>query len=558
MPGREDGGSAESWLFWALLAGWENTETGEISTEEINEGRIHMPKKIVSTILCISMAFCSIPINTRAAELELKQEDTVTSIVDTSSVIAANAKSIQEILAQSKYSARQGHGFAAERGNNLVDRIKGKNAVVVGDNNVLNGPDRMISNRDGSALFIQTKYYAKASAGINNCFDNQTGLFRYIDADGNPMQIEVPKDQYDECVQLMRKRISDGKVPGVTNPDEAKNIVRKGNLTYKAAENLAKAGTIESLTYDAGTGVVTASVTFGISAVLNYAACRINGSNKEEAVKIAAEEGFHTGVLVFGTHVIASQLSKTAVKDAFKTSSEALVKACGKNFAESLVKVAGKNAAEAGAGRTVINLTATAAKALRTETIFAVVSIAVFTVPDAVDLFNGRISQKQFVKNFAVTAVSIVAGTAAAIGGGALGNLIVPGVGTIPGYVIGGLVGGIGGGIAVDLVADYITEDDAEIMYVLIQDRFAQNCEDYLVSEIEATNIVNELSNMLNDNLFKDMYQCEENKREQFVDNLLRPLFEKEVEKRPKIEKLTEEDLRKQLKQELAGVALIH
>lgn len=517
-----------------------------------------MRDRIVSVFLCIVMVICSIPLNARAAELSNNQDETLSGIVDTSSAIAANAKSIEAIVAQYKFSARQGHGFAAELGNNLSDKVKGKNAKIVGDNNLLNGPDRMIINRDGSVIFIQTKYHATAASGIKACFDDVTGLFRYVDADGHPMQIEVPKEQYEEALQLMRAKIKEGKVPGVTNPDEAENLVRKGNITYKAARNLAKAGTMESITYDAATGVITASVTFGISAVLNYAICRINGSDREEAIKIAAEEGLHTGVLVFGTHVIASQLSKTALKDAFKTSSEALVKACGKNFAESLVKVAGKNAAEAGAEMTAKTLTATAAKALRTEGIFAAVAIAVFTIPDAVDLFNGRISQKQFIKNFAVTAVSIVASTAGYIGGGALGGLIVPGVGAIPGSVVGGIIGGVGGGIAADLLMDYIVEDDAEIMYALIQDRFAQNCEDYMISETEANNIINEFSKMLNDDLFKDMYQCEEDKREQFVDDLLEPLFEKEVAKRPKLEDLTEEDLRTQLKQELAGVALIH
>ena len=518
-----------------------------------------MRNRIVSVFLCISIILGSIPLYTKASELPKSPDNNKSSaIIDATSAIAANAKSIEEIMAQYKFSAWQGHGFAAERGNNLIDKIKGKNAIVVGDNNVKNGADRIIRSNDGSVLFIQTKYHASASSGINDCFDINTGLFRYLDADGHPMQIEVPKDQYEEAVRLMRQKISEKKVPGVTNPDDAENLIRKGNITYKAARNLAKAGTLESLTYDAATGVVSASCSFGISAVLNYAACRINGANKEEAVKIAAEEGLHTGVLVFGTHVIASQLSKTALKDAFKTSSEALVKACGKSFQESLARVAAKNAAEAGTEMTAKTLTETAAKALRTEAIFAVVAIGVFTVPDAIDLFKGRISQKQFVKNFAVTAVSIVAGTAGAIGGGALGNLIVPGVGTIPGSVIGGIIAGTGGGIVADIIADYITKDDAEVMYAMIQDHFALYCEEYLLSEEEANNVINEFSKMLNDDLYKDMYQCVESKREQFVDELLKPLFESEVSKRTRMEELTEEDLRAQLKQELAGVALIH
>ena len=38
--------------------------------------------------------------------------------------------------------------------------------------------------------------------------------------------------------------------------EETKNIVREGKLTYNQALNLAKAGTIESITFDAYTGAV--------------------------------------------------------------------------------------------------------------------------------------------------------------------------------------------------------------------------------------------------------------------------------------------------------------
>ena len=38
--------------------------------------------------------------------------------------------------------------------------------------------------------------------------------------------------------------------------EETKNIVREGKLAYNQALNLAKAGTIESITFDAYTGAV--------------------------------------------------------------------------------------------------------------------------------------------------------------------------------------------------------------------------------------------------------------------------------------------------------------
>ena len=62
------------------------------------------------------------------------------------------------------------------------------------------------------------------------------------------MQIEVPSDKYDAAVEAMQEKIKNGSVPGISDPEEAKNIVRKGHFTYEQAKNIAKAGTVESLT----------------------------------------------------------------------------------------------------------------------------------------------------------------------------------------------------------------------------------------------------------------------------------------------------------------------
>ena len=82
------------------------------------------------------------------------------------------------------------------------------------------------------------------------------------------MQLEVPKDQYQKVLDGFRRKIEKGKVPGVTDPNEAPNIVRKGRLTYQQAVNLTKPGTIESLSYDAFTGAVTCSCALGITFVV--------------------------------------------------------------------------------------------------------------------------------------------------------------------------------------------------------------------------------------------------------------------------------------------------
>lgn len=520
-----------------------------------------MYKKIIALVLSLCILTQAIPLtsfaekiteNTQAeADIIIDEE-----IIDISSITAVDNKTVNDVLAQYKFSSPQGHGFAAERGNDLADKIKGKNTRVVGDNNIANGPDRKIINRDGT-VFIQDKYYADAKSGIDACFD-ETGAFRYTDGDGNPMQIEVPKDQYDDAVEQMRKKIQEGKLKnaGITDPDEANTLVRKGTLTYNQAKNLAKVGTIESLTYDAANGAVTAAYSCGISAIINYSVCRLSGENKEEALKIAVDEGLKTGVMAFGASVVAGQLSKTGIMKAFVPASEAVVKAFGDDFAKALINSTGNSVLTATNESAAQTITTQAAKALRAQALVAVVEVVVFSVPDAIDMFNGRISKKQFVKNFAVTAVTVVAGTAGGFAGGTLSNLLVPGVGTVPGTIVGSILFGTVGGWATDKIADYITDDDAEEMYVIVQDSFVQKCEDYLVNETEAQNIVDELYGMLDEDMYKDMYQSEN--REEFIDEILVPLFEQEISKREKMDEPTEEEMREVLKAQLNEVVFIH
>lgn len=108
--------------------------------------------------------------------------------------------------------ARQGHGYAAEQVNDGIDTIFGRDARIVGNDNAKNGADRMV---DGQ--FIQTKYCQDARTSVNAGFENGgQGSYRYLDKNGNPMQLEVPSDQYDEAVRCMEQKIKEGKVPGVS------------------------------------------------------------------------------------------------------------------------------------------------------------------------------------------------------------------------------------------------------------------------------------------------------------------------------------------------------
>lgn len=494
----------------------------------------------IAALLAVSLVFTGVPAKAESVYSE------------SGAYTVGNHYTVRGLLDQFGFVLERGHGFAAEVGNNFVDRLKGKNASVVGNDFAKNGADRKIIGRHGAVTLIQTKYHSTAQGGISACFEND--LFRYVDADGIPMQIEVPKDQYDEAVALMRKKIGDGclKNAGVTDPADADTLVRKGNLTYKQAVNLAKAGTVESLQYDAANGIVSSSCAFGISALVNYAVCRLNGTDRREALRLAALEGVKTGGIVFGTAVISAQLFKTGAGKIFIPVTENLVNLLGDDFARVLLQSVGVSAA----GMTHGQLRNQAAKVLRHQTLTSGVSILLLSANDVADLFRGRISAEQLLKNLTVTTAGVVGGVAGSTAGAAIGSAIAPGIGTKVGEIVGGIL--LGGAISYgsEKLIGYFLRDDAEEMTEILSNVFLTLGEDYLLDETEAEAVVEVLGTKLTEDFLKNMYASDD--REACAAAVIEPLMADAVSGREAIAAPTEAEMRAQLKAELEGLVFIH
>ena len=337
-----------------------------------------------------------------------------------------------------KYHSKQGHGFAAEDANALWDKMHGKTVDKVGLDNSLNGPDR-ISN----GVMIQTKYHADASKYVASAFEN--GKYRY-----GSMKLEVPRDQYDDAIRLMRNRIANGEVPGVTDPKMAEQIVIKGHYTYDEAVRIAKAGNLDSIKFDIQTQAVACAFACGLSFSVTYCTAKAKGMSHTEALKVASIQAAKSGGATMISGVAAQQLLRTQVGRNFAAAATKAVKPVvraamntevGKQMVTKTASViAGKQVAGAAAANVVT-------KALRTN---AVVSSVVFvgtTIPDAVKLCRGKISGQEFAENTTSNAAGVGGGWAGASAGAALGSAICPGIGT----AIGGIIGGIGGGISASL-----------------------------------------------------------------------------------------------------------
>nr|MCR4942684.1 hypothetical protein [Campylobacter sp.] len=337
-----------------------------------------------------------------------------------------------------------GHGDAAEIMNNELDNLHGKNAKIVGGDNVPNGADRIV---DG--VKIQSKYCKSAQSSVDSAFKGSKGVYKYLDNNGKPMQLEVPKDQYDKAIELMELKIKKGQVPGISDPNEAKNIVRKGNVTYQEAKNYTKFCTKESLKFDAMNGTVVAIGAFGVSYVINVTALYLKEGDLKKALKQSAFTSMQVGAQAFITYIASTQLQRIPQINAFlqNTINFSFTSKFGQTFAKSV-------------GKPVNISSATAANnAIRSTVVVAVATMAVTSSLDVIKMMKNEISGMQCVKNIVVNAGGIAGGSAGALIGATIGS-VVPVVGTFVGGVLGGLIGGFGGGTLSKKIMDNFIEDD--------------------------------------------------------------------------------------------------
>ncbi|EGQ9994043.1 hypothetical protein [Vibrio vulnificus] len=443
-------------------------------------------------------------------------------------VFAGIANNAQEYTRKVKYHGERGHGFAAEDANHLDDIFSGKNAQIVGDDNAKNGADRLVNGQE-----IQTKYCKTGSKCISECF--KQGEFRYYDRNGEPMQIEVPSDLHSDAVRAMRDRIEKGQVDGVNDPEMAEKIVKKGSYTYEQAKNIAKAGNVDSLVYDAKNGVIHATSAMGISAAITFAISIWNGDKWEVAVKNAAYSGMQTFGVTWVSSLITAQLSRTGIEQSLRSSTDWVVRQLGKDVTAWLA-----NGMRSGANIYGAAAANHLSKLLRGNVVTGVVTTVVLSSVDAYRFFKDEVSGAQLFKNVAVTATSVAGGTAGWMGGAAAGAAIgsaVPVIGTTAGGIIGGLLGAFGGGTAAQkgakAVLDEFIREDAEEMLDIVNDIFAEMASEYLLNKSEAEEVISQIKNLDMAKKMREMYAS--GNRKAFARKMLTPMMDTVAESRTKI-----------------------
>ncbi len=419
----------------------------------------------------------------------------------------------------------RGGGYAAEYANNAVDRLTGNKVFNMAQeledgHQKLNGADRNVNG-----LNIQTKYYKSASESIGAAFEHKQAL--YLNDDGSMMQIEVPRDQYNQAVQEMQKRIKTGQVPGETNPENAKNYVRRGHFTYFQANNIALAGSIEGIAVDISQGIVCSVPGAGITVLLSFA----NAVWQGEDIKNAAKQSVLTGLKVMGKnaaiYTAIMQLSRDKIINIFAPKIK--VGEAGKKVVKSFdyvnnpiftgaEKLAGKinssNLAKSKAGKK-LKLDKVNGRQIIGGTVTAVVVYG----PDICKAFQGKISGKQLIKNSTVATAGLVGAT--------LGNFI-----PIP--IVGSMIGGSLGSFVAKKVLDNFIEDDAVAMFRIMREEFLDVVMLYSFNVDEFNIIVNAtIANSEISKILQSMYQSGVPK--EYADTLINAEVQKVLSERKKI-----------------------
>jgi hypothetical protein len=343
----------------------------------------------------------------------------------------------------------------------------------------------------------------------------------------------------------MKEKIAEGKVPGYTDPGKAGELVKRGDVTYKQALNIAKAGNIDSLWFDVKNQAVVSGCAFGISFVVVYASGIWNGLPQKKALMNALGSALKTGTIVLLSGVGTQQLLRTSFGRSFaafttKISRQAVTKIygtkAGKEIIEKVASAIMKKPLYGIAAKNVVS------KILRSNAVTSTVTSIAVTLPDVYKaIIAESISWTQFSKNFTVTLGGIGGGALGGMAGGTVGTLICPGPGTTIGFIFGGIFVGSGIATGVKKIFDLITPDDAKIMIASMNKAIKELSIDYMVTENELEKIIiPQVQNTIDTKWLENMYAYSGSRnhvclQKQYVRDKMERYFKAVLKKRTKI-----------------------
>lgn len=116
----------------------------------------------------------------------------------------------------------------------------------------------------------------------------------------------------------------------------ADETIKGSPFTYAQVRNIAKFGTIESLTYDAVNGIKLAGTSMGITSVISFAQAVWSGEDFDIALKEACYSGLKVGGIAWISSIVTAQVGRTAANQALRPATDWIVKQMGNRAASAL------------------------------------------------------------------------------------------------------------------------------------------------------------------------------------------------------------------------------
>lgn len=459
--------------------------------------------------------------------------NTCNKIVTAASVVGANASLSLDAktVAYNAYVKNDSRfGFLVEDYLTKMDKLNFKASKVVGNDLKTSGPDRQVNGQ-----YIQTKYHRTAESTLGAAFDSE-GNYRYVGEDNIKYQFEVPYEQYNEIKSSFKEKVRNGEVPNIKDEAQVDEIVKQGLLTHEQGVNLAKAGTIDSLKYDALTGSVMCLSVLGLSFVTSAFFTFLATKDIKYAVKeglICATKSYGLSVL---TYVATAQFMRTSLGNQMARSmwlTNGMKEGTVKNLSSATRLIAGK---EEIAKESIKSLRKELATTLNSTIISSLISFTVFSIPETIKLCTRKISVSQYAKNLVKLGAGIVGGAVGSITAGSIAATAgVTGAAGVAVGVVGSMTGAFAVGAAVGVVADVLVEDDIIRYSRLFNAYVSHYVNEYMLIESEIDILLKKLGNVDGKEFTKFFEKVHASKKqEQTIKKFLTPYFEEIVTNREK------------------------
>ena len=315
-----------------------------------------------------------------------------------------------------------------------------------------------------------SKYCSSGAQCVYECFGYYSA-FKYYNANGVPMQIEVPYDKYDDVINEMQKCIDRGEIKGARRAEE---FINKGVVTYKQAKNFFKYSKSELIQYDEANDMIKCEYEGGVSAAIKSAFSSYN------------DKPFDENSIKAGINFIVENPFKIIYKNVKKNS----------NVSDIMKLIVGGFFAQV----FYYNHIDEPSPNLNLLYFFtALIAVVLIYGRDIINVFRSRMSFKQFIKNVLIYTAGAIGMILGVIIGVKILRLIEDEVIKLNGLLILLVIAILFLFIfykAAKIILDkYIKVDDFGMMFQIIETEFNHVAFDYLLSEHEAKEMIKFLSN---------------------------------------------------------------